>query len=256
MKKASLCLFATLFWFIPCETWAYTSKDCMGCHSEGSKESVLHISIGEFQRSIHGRDMTCMDCHTGIEDDEHTRSKGAGAVDCGECHEQENRHGSPSTSENLPRCHSCHTRHGILGKDDRVSTVHPEKLKQTCKGCHPLECGEFDYFSWLPSIRIMSHKKQDFSQAYRKENCLGCHQGQAAHGEKETLNEQNCHICHMSVKDQGALMGYIHPKADYRKQPIVFAAATLYQIFIVLLLWGGCRLYIPKLSRILKKRRK
>ena len=243
-------------WFVPGETRAYTSKECIGCHSDGSSESALHISVGDFERSVHGRELTCMDCHTGIEDEGHTRSKGAGAAVCTGCHEQESRHGFSSGAENLPQCHSCHTRHGILKKDDPLSTVYPENLQATCRGCHPQECGERDYLSWLPSLRILSHKKQDFSRAYRSENCLGCHQGQAAHGENETLNDQDCHICHMALKDQGAVMGYIHPRADYRKQPAVLAAAVLYQVFILLLLCGGLGLYVRKRSGRSRKRRK
>ena len=256
MKRLSLCFFVVLLWLMSCKTWAYTSKDCMRCHSEASRESVLHISISEFQGSIHGREITCKDCHTSIKDGEHENLKGAGAVNCGQCHDQKNMHGFQSRNENRPLCHSCHTRHGILRKDDKASSVHLDQLKNTCKGCHPVECGESDYFSWLPSIRIMSHKKQDFNQAYEKDNCIGCHQGQAVHGEKKPLNEQNCHICHMKMKDQGAVMGYIHPRADSEKQPVTLAAGIIYQIFIVLLLWGGFRLYILKSSRKPRKRRK
>ncbi len=256
MKRSSLYLFVILLWLMSCKTWAYTSKDCINCHSGDSKESALHISIEEFQGSIHGREITCEDCHTSIKDRGHVYVKGAGAVDCGKCHGQKNLHGSTSKSENRPRCHSCHTRHGILGTDDKASTVHPDQLKKTCKACHPVECGETDYLSWLPSIRIMSHKKQDFSQAYEKDNCIGCHQGKAVHGEKEPLNEQNCHICHMSVRDQRTIMGYIHAKADFKKQPVIFAAAAIYQIFIVLLLWGVFRFFILKLFGKRRKRRK
>jgi hypothetical protein len=248
MNRFSLYFLVILSWFMPGNTWAYTPKDCMKCHTEQSNVSVLHISILEFQSSIHGRDITCTDCHTGIRDEEHEKVTGSGAVDCGQCHEQDNRHGLPSNMRNRPRCHSCHTKHGILRKDDIASTVHPNHLKNTCKGCHPAECGQTNYLSLLPSIRIISHKKQDFSQAYEKGNCIGCHQGQGAHGEKGPLNDQNCHICHMTIKDQAPVTGYIHARADPEKQPVIFAVAIIYQIFIVLLLWGGYRFYIFKLS--------
>jgi hypothetical protein len=229
-------------------TWAYTPEDCIKCHKEGSTGSKLHISIKEFNASIHGREITCQDCHAGVEDEGHETMKGSGAVVCGECHEQENRHGLQSKTEDRPRCYSCHTKHGIFKKDEEVSSVHPEHLKETCKGCHPVECGQTDYLSWLPSIQITSHKKQDFSRAYEKGDCLGCHQGMAAHGEEEPINDQDCYKCHLSQKGQARLWGYIHPRADFKKQPAIFASATIYLVSLGILLWGGFRFYIRKLS--------
>jgi hypothetical protein len=256
MRKSGMWLFGLILYITASNTWAYTPEDCIRCHSQDSKESLLHISIGQFQGSVHGGEITCVDCHTGIQDSGHVTSKGSGAVDCRLCHEQENRHGVSSKAENRPRCHSCHTRHGILGKNDKASTVHPEQLKRTCSGCHPEECGQVGYFSWLPSQRVKSHKKGDFSQAYERDNCIGCHQGRAAHGEKEPLNGQKCYICHARGQNRSAVFGYIHARADLKKQPVIFVAATVYQIFLVLLLCGVFRVCIVKLSGKLKRRRK
>ena len=247
--KNFLFYFLGLFIFVTAyNAWAYTPEDCIKCHKEESTGSMIHISIKEFNASIHGREITCQDCHAGVEDEGHETWKGSGAVDCGKCHEQENRHGFQSKTEDRPRCYSCHTKHGIFKKDEEVSSVHPKQLKETCKGCHPVECGQMDYLSWLPSIQIATHKKQDFSRAYEKGNCLGCHQGMAAHGEEEPLNDQDCYKCHLSQKGQVTLWGYIHPRADFKKQPAIFAAATIYLVSLGVLLWGGFRFYIRKLS--------
>jgi len=257
MRKSGIWLFGLILLYITASnTWAYTPEDCIRCHSQESKESVLHISIGQFQGSVHGPEITCGDCHTGIEDRGHVTSKSSGGVDCGLCHEQENRHGVPSKAENRPRCHSCHTRHGILGKSDKASTVHPDQLKKTCSGCHPDECGQVGYFSWLPSQRVRSHKKGDFGQAYERGNCIGCHQGRAAHGETEPLNGQNCYICHARGHNRKTVMGYIHARADLKRQPVIFVAAAVYQIFLVLLLCGVFRVCIAKLPGKLRRRRK
>ena len=113
--------------------FAYTPQECISCHKTGSAESKLQISIDEYNASIHGEEeTTCQDCHSLVEDDKHQTTPGAGAVDCGSCHEQENRHGWKSTTGTRPQCYSCHTRHGILAKDDPRSSVHPRRLKQTC----------------------------------------------------------------------------------------------------------------------------
>ena len=255
MKRFPFYFLGILISLTCCIVWAYTPEDCIKCHKEGSTGSTLHISIKEFEASIHGRKIVCQDCHAGVEDEGHETWKGSGAVDCGECHEQENRHGLQSKIEDRPKCYSCHTRHGIFEKDNAVSSVHPEKLKETCKGCHPVECGQTDYLSWLPSIQIATHKKQDFSRAYEKGNCLGCHQGMAAHGEEKPLNDQDCYKCHLSQKGQARLWEYIHPKADYKKQPTIFVAAIIFQLFIALLLWGGFRFYILIFSEKTKRLR-
>jgi hypothetical protein len=256
VRNFFICFLGLILFVTASNTWAYTPEDCIRCHSQESKESALHISIEQFQDSVHGRKITCGDCHTGIKDSGHVTSKGSGAVDCGLCHDRENRHGVPSKDRNRPRCHSCHTRHGILGKNDKASTVHPDQLKKTCSRCHPEECGQVDYLSWLPSQRVKSHKKGDFSQAFEKDNCIGCHQGRAAHGEKEPINGQNCYICHVRAQNRNPVMGYIHAKADLKRQPVVFVAATAYQIFLVLILCGVFRVCIGKLSGKLRRRRK
>ena len=233
---------------MPHDARGYTPEDCVNCHKQGSTESRLHISIEEFRASAHGEEATCLDCHTGVVDEAHEKTKGSGVADCSECHEQENRHGVQSKKGDLPRCHDCHTRHNILATDREDASVHQSRLTKTCRGCHPVECGKTGYLSWLPSIRISSHGKQDFSREYKKENCLGCHQGMAAHGETEPLNDMECYRCHAPRNGNAPLFGYIHPRADLNKQPTIFTAALFYQAFVVVLLWGGFRFFSRKFS--------
>lgn len=214
---------------------AYTPEDCIECHRTGSEESDLQISVEAYEASVHGgEEITCLDCHTEVVDDEHQSTEGSGAVDCSACHEQENRHGLNGPDEQRPQCYDCHTRHDMLSKTDPASAVHPDQLPATCAGCHAPESGETGFFSWFPAFQIASHNKADFATAYGKDNCLGCHQGAAAHGESEPINDQDCHKCHLSPEAAGAMWGVMHPKADMDTQPTVFAAASIYQIFIVI----------------------
>jgi hypothetical protein len=94
-----------------------------------------------------------------------------------------------------------------------------------------------DYLSWFPSLKVVSHGKQDFSRAYDRNNYLGCHQGDGAHGEKKPINDQDCIKCHND------LMGFMHPKVDSATQPGILATAWIYQLFVAGLLWGGFRFY-------------
>jgi hypothetical protein len=233
---------------------AYTNEDCIACHRTGNKEGVLNIAIDEFNASVHAEEADCQDCHTLVEDESHQTTAGSGAVDCSGCHEQEIRHGKGSNSGTRPQCYSCHTRHAILAKDDPRSTVHAKRLKETCRSCHPRESGQTDYFSWLPSLHIASHSKQDFSQEYERTNCLGCHQGMGAHGNPEIINDQTCYTCHVSLDGQNLLLGYIHSKADSRRQPGVMAAASIYQVFLGVVIFGGFAFFIRKLSTRPKRR--
>jgi hypothetical protein len=212
---------------------SYTDEDCIGCHRQDSEESSLHITVEQYEASVHGQEVTCMECHTRVVDDQHQTLKGSGAVDCSECHEQENRHGQGATPQDRPRCHDCHTRHNMLGKDDPASSVHAENLPETCAACHAAESGQTGYFAWLPSIQIASHNKADFAAAYEKGNCIGCHQGKGVHGEDETIDDQDCYKCHRSAEAEGALWGYMHPKADWNLQPATFASASLYQVILI-----------------------
>ncbi len=228
---------------------AYSTEQCIDCHAEGGDGSVLHIAVKEFEESVHGRgSMTCQDCHRGVKDDSHRRATGGGAVDCGQCHEQVNRHGKKTASNTRPQCWSCHTGHRILEKDDTSSSVYPGNLRETCRACHPVESGRAGYLAWFPSVRVRSHPKQDFSGFNDRANCLGCHQGEAAHGESGNINGQACYRCHLTPEGRGALLGHIHPKAVLREQPAPYAAAVLYQLSLALLCWGGFKFFIHRFT--------
>jgi hypothetical protein len=213
---------------------AYTNEDCIACHRTGSEESDLHMAIDAFEASVHGQEITCQDCHSAVVDDEHQNVEGSGAVDCNECHEQENQHGLNGSEKQRPQCHDCHTRHNMLPKADPASSVNPAQLPNTCAGCHPAASGKTDYFSWFPSFQIASHNKGDFATQYSNENCIGCHQGAAVHGGSQPVDDQDCYKCHFTPEKEGAMWGYAHPQAEIDTQPTVFAAASIYQVFVVI----------------------
>lgn len=229
-------------------SFAYTPQDCINCHQTGSAESALQISVDVFRASIHGEEITCQECHTLVVNENHITTPGSGIVDCRSCHEKENRHGCGSDAGTRPQCYSCHTRHSIWAKDDRRSSVHSRRLNETCQSCHPWQCGQTDYLSWLPSLQVASHSKQDFSQVYSRSNCLGCHQGKAAHGEPDAIDDQSCFTCHVTIDGRSKLLGYIHTKADAQHQPGIMAAATIYQLILGLLVLGGFVFFIRRFT--------
>jgi hypothetical protein len=248
MKTILLCIFACLIFFSTSHLSAYTTEDCIRCHQTGSGESALQVDTNEFNRSVHAGEVACQDCHTNVSSKEHMVIKGSGTVDCGECHEQENKHGMGTGSGTRPQCYSCHTRHGILKGDHQGSSVHPEHLKETCGACHPTQVGEAGFLQWLTSLKVKSHGKQDLACNYDKRDCLGCHQGQAAHGEETALNDRSCPKCHFPADDRASLMGAIHPPTESGFNWTGFAKG-LYGLAAILLIWGGFRFYIRRLTR-------
>lgn len=212
---------------------AYTNEDCLGCHTgSGSAEKIMDLE--EFNSSIHSEnDVGCSDCHTAITDDSHEKAgwkpeNETLLSDCFQCHDIENRHGVQG--QNSPKCHDCHTQHGILPASDAHSSVHTANLDKTCAGCHPRPTGQIKALSFLPSLKISTHEKQDFSQDRNDKNCIGCHQGYAVHGTDAPVNDKNCRTCHFNADNTPALWGTMHP--DAAKEPKTMAAGIIQLIFL------------------------
>ena len=223
-----------------CNATPYEDLDCIECHDlDGS--SPLTMDVTAYQTSVHAAGFSCRDCHRGVESKAHQQTPGAGRVDCLDCHQKKNRHGGSIAGNSKAQCVDCHSRHRIYQKGHPASTVHADRIAETCRSCHPEESGELTYLSWLPSLRIESHNKQDPGTHYSLDNCLGCHQGQGAHGEERRLTDATCSDCHMDEEGKSTLLGYMHTRADFEKQPGVFAVGFIYQFSLIFLVWGGIR---------------
>ena len=233
-----------LVWALP--ALCYEQADCLRCHREGSSESKLTINQAAYVRSVHYKEITCMDCHTGIVDDTHTKQKDSAKVDCGTCHDQENRHGLAAKGMKVrPQCHDCHTKHAIMDKTDPDSSVNPNNFTKTCSPCHPAQFGDAGFLTWLPSVQIRTHGKQDFSCDFDERDCLGCHQGKAVHGEETPVNDAQCWKCHIPGNDRAGVVGDIHP----RKKTVYHGiAGTFYGIAALVLFLGGCLFFMRRFS--------
>lgn len=163
----------------------YTEDDCMECHRTGSEESSLHISLENYELSVHGGAVTCLECHTGITDEAHMEGDGVDPVDC--------------------------------------------------NGCHEMETKKIDLFSIFSSSQIVSHKKANFTNIYKIDNCLGCHQGAGRHGETEPINDQDCYKCH-DPNIKAAMWGYMHPDTK-DKALVVIIGHMCFAVFILVLLF-------------------
>jgi hypothetical protein len=229
---------------------AYDSAECIACHGQKEGASKLTMDLAAFEASVHNGQAECGDCHSQVVDESHTRTIGAGAADCSGCHDTVNAHGTSGPAEARPDCAACHSRHGILAAADPGSTVNPANLATTCGRCHEAQTGRPDYLSFLPSVQISSHPKQDFGGSYSRADCIGCHQGQAVHGEKKIIADTGqCYRCHIKPDGKSALMGVMHARADLARQPGTWVAGVIYQLFMLALLGFGGAYAIGRISR-------
>jgi len=93
----------------------------------------------------------CGDCHGGhsIPTSNNVEARQvvhlSGLEMCGKCHTQgsgsfaDYYHGAAykMSAADAPACWDCHSTHYVLASDNRESTVHKDKIIDTCKKCHP-----------------------------------------------------------------------------------------------------------------------
>ncbi|MFN7973040.1 MAG: cytochrome c3 family protein [Acidobacteriota bacterium] len=137
-----------------CLSWAapaadFTDDDCLDCHSEPGLKTrfkdgtsvALTIDGTRFRKSAHGQ-LTCADCHTAIDIDDHPdrelvdRRQYAADLSrvCADCHEEEASQftGDLHASARGPLyCTDCHDPHAT-----DASGVGREKVIATCGRCH------------------------------------------------------------------------------------------------------------------------
>ncbi len=133
---------------------------CAGCHQGAFRE---------YRDSVHGHAAlagspdvpTCIHCHghhdiRATDDARSTAHPGAIVSTCARCHAAESiaeRYGVPTeqyftyresyhgianhySSTTVANCASCHMAHAVWPSSDPRSSVHPDKLPETCGECH------------------------------------------------------------------------------------------------------------------------
>ncbi len=166
------------------------AKKCSYCHKTESMQ---------FKASVHAGEIECTDCHA---DADKSHKKGfKSVVDCLSCHDKMESFKNSvhqkamfDKKNEVYKCWECHTKHSILPKDDENSSVNKANLKNTCTKCHKGIAGT-GLFGKFAKFRISAHEKIYAGYDYSDKNCLNCHHGSVAHGEKN-LNPSNCNKCH------------------------------------------------------------
>lgn len=234
-KYFCIALIAFLLMLACGMVWA--ADECMSCHKPGGAQSMHYVDPGQFAASVHAKEgLSCTDCHTDALLKNHSQLVDVQLVDCARCHEQKNRHG------HSVRCVECHGSHYVMPVKSPESRVNASNLSHTCGTCHPEQAGRPGYLSWLPSLRINSHGKQDFGGDYSGEDCLACHRSRVAHhtDDSDPEGSPRCRSCHgPDAQGQSLLAGYFHPRANVQQQPGTYAAAIINMVFLWLMFVGG-----------------
>jgi len=233
----------------------------------GSANGVLrdlHVDLQRYVFSTHGqKGIECVDCHADADPNAHPRA-GYPRVDCRACHSEvpppgvfppdalkrleakgikpppkearkgeswvKSKHGKAWEQANpaAPFCPQCHTAHYVRKSEDPESTVARVGLPATCGACHVDQVRSYDVGGALTRFRIGAHGKGDLSDRYSVCECLGCHQGEAAHGE-EAVTEQRCPACHRVPEAKGeTLYASLHIRPLASDQPVAGALRWLY----------------------------
>ncbi len=261
---------------------ALTNDDCFKCHKEvnlaagglqGGMES-LFVDKDRFLKTLHGKKLTCLDCHVQADNKTHLRT-GYWQVTCLTCHSKiaaydplkvreklrrkgikipdkkmvgehflQSVHGKAllAGKKNAPNCYDCHTIHYPLAAKKAASTVNAAHLQETCSRCHP-ERKPHGLFTRLAVFRVQAHRKADLAYTYERSACVDCHQGDAAHGEK-TLSPAPCQKCHdRKVQPAGLMFGRFHLFPNYDQQYSTWILRNLYGVLFCILIfllasWG------------------
>jgi len=231
----------------------------------------LHVDLQGYVQSIHAqKGIECVDCHADADPNFHPRT-GYKKVDCRACHAEtppegvfppdalqrlqakgiqpppkesrkaeswaKTKHAKAWTEGNpaAPFCSHCHTAHYQRRSADPESTVSAGRLAETCGVCHVDQVRSYDVGGLLARFRIGAHGKGDLSSRYSVCECVGCHQGEAAHGE-ETVTGQACPTCHRVPEELEAVeLASLHIKPLASDQPLSRALRWAYTAVV----WGA-----------------
>ncbi len=208
----------TVLSFAAVPALAVDSEDCMTCHETTLKDTTktYHALVAESSHS----GMECTDCHADIDDLPHADT--LAKVDCGICHDQAAEdykyHGrmAVGADSDIPSCSDCHGTHDILPPTNKLSTINPINLPQTCGNCHEninlTKRHEILYGKAVEVYKSSVHGKASLGGVYTAASCNDCHStGGTAHkilgpgNSGSTINHFNiphtCGKCHKNVEN-------------------------------------------------------
>ncbi|MEW6366926.1 MAG: cytochrome c3 family protein [Acidobacteriota bacterium] len=207
---------------------AQDAETCLECHGDETlkgtrdgREISVFVDIKQHRDSVH-RDMECVACHQDIENAEFPHAEDLKRVDCGICHENEQKevtqtvHGKAAARGDklAPRCTDCHGTHHILPRSDPRSPTSTMNVPATCGRCHH-EGSPVSLTHHIPQDRIL----ENYSESIHGEGlfkkgltvtavCTSCHESHRilpSTDPQSSVNRRNvartCTRCHARIED-------------------------------------------------------
>lgn len=137
-------------------------------------------------------------------------------------------------------CMDCHSR---VADESHIKQVGSGAVD--CSGCHEQH----------NRYGLKTHPKADLGGDHSLNRCIGCHQGQGAHGEKKPVNAATCWRCHLTGQGKNDQLGFIDAQADLAEHPGVFTLALFYQIIMPVLALAVLVAGIARRRRLIKIKR-
>lgn len=216
----------------------HMAQTCIACHDDDALQSGAASSTNLMQSyllSVHGHASvndpstpvaTCSDCHDGHEtqpvDALNARvSRANVAKTCTACHADVGEvyfasvHGALAAQgrPDVAVCTDCHGEHNIRSHQDRLSTVSPSQIAETCANCHEdpeiLSRHKIDIMSpstlYRNSIHGRALLEDGNTRAAACQDCHGSHSILGGHDARSTVHREHiaktCGRCHETERD-------------------------------------------------------
>lgn len=167
------------------------NEACLACHgdrdltrqTEYRQGTSVFVDPAILETTVHAG-LGCADCHPDAGDGHAERLAPAA---CASCHDEavqamaESQHGLARArgDEDAPTCGDCHGGHRILAATDTASTVHPQRVPQTCAACH----ADLDFIERRPTSLASPLEAYEKSMHFRAlqsgrhgATCSDCHE--------------------------------------------------------------------------------
>ena len=134
---------------------ASSNEGCLFCHSSQLPvrriDPALTIDPKVYLSSIHGRHITCDQCHVGVGNDLLSHRNASQPVQCTRCHgpspsvvPEAHRRRADSIHQRwrragvveVPQCKDCHGYHNVEPASSPTSPVNKKNIRLTCGQCH------------------------------------------------------------------------------------------------------------------------
>jgi Fe-S oxidoreductase/nitrate reductase gamma subunit len=187
---------------------AEQDEECLNCHMRDATQSRRQIDLGPLMKSVHGGQVSCVECHPTSQQESHQQNTSVTPANCQGCHDQKSLHGHKSGKSAL--CSQCHGGHDILPQSAMASTDHVSKLARTCGRCHPDKFGNGSVAGSIIGFRVRGHPKADLSRHYSRRECLACHRPEVGHERTAQTTALGCRSCHQPDNRWARYLGTFH----------------------------------------------